>query len=112
MLARVIELSVRNRLLVGILVVLTVFAGLVAIQRTPLDAIPDLSDVQVIIQTDFTGQAPQIVEDQVTYPISTEMSKASPPNSDFSFSSTTSPLPNSLRMVTYSWPASVADACA
>jgi Cu(I)/Ag(I) efflux system membrane protein CusA/SilA len=75
MLSRVIELCVRNRVLVGVLVVLTVFAGVVAVQRTPLDAIPDLSDVQVIIQTDFTGQAPQIVEDQVTYPISTEMLK-------------------------------------
>ncbi|NIR61403.1 MAG: efflux RND transporter permease subunit, partial [Gammaproteobacteria bacterium] len=44
-------------------------------KRTPLEALPDLSDVQVIIQTDYEGQAPQIVEDQVTYPIATEMLK-------------------------------------
>ena len=75
MLARIIEASVHRRVLVGILAVFVAFAGILAVQRTPLEALPDLSDVQVIIQTDFTGQAPQIVEDQVTYPITTEMLK-------------------------------------
>jgi Cu(I)/Ag(I) efflux system membrane protein CusA/SilA len=75
MLARVIEWSVRNRVLIGLLTAFVAFAGMLALRSTPLEAIPDLSDVQVIVQTDFTGQAPQIVEDQVTYPITTEMLK-------------------------------------
>jgi Cu(I)/Ag(I) efflux system membrane protein CusA/SilA len=75
MLERIIEASVRNRVLVAILAVAVAAAGVLAVQSTPLEAIPDLSDVQVIIQTDFNGQAPQIVEDQVTYLITTEMLK-------------------------------------
>ena len=75
MLNRVIEWSVANRIIVLILAGFLVAAGLVALRRTPLEALPDLSDVQVIIQTDFEGQAPQIVEDQVTYPIASEMLK-------------------------------------
>ena len=52
-----------------------VLGGIVAIRRTPLEALPDLSDVQVIVQAEFTEQAPRIVEDQVTYPIAAEMLK-------------------------------------
>ena len=48
-------------------------AGIVAVLKTPVDALPDLSDVQVIIKTDYSGQAPEIVENEVTYPISTTM---------------------------------------
>ena len=75
MISRVIEWSVHNRLLVLLASVAIVGAGLWALRTTPLDAIPDLSDVQVIVQTDFREQAPQIVEDQVTYPIASEMLK-------------------------------------
>lgn len=75
MINRVIEWSVHNRFLVLLASVAIVGAGLWALRTTPLDAIPDLSDVQVIIQTDFREQAPQIVEDQVTYPIASEMLK-------------------------------------
>ena len=75
MISRVIEWSVHNRFLVLLASVSIVGAGLWALRTTPLDAIPDLSDVQVIVQTDFREQAPQIVEDQVTYPIASEMLK-------------------------------------
>src|SRR5205807_7578658 len=65
--------SIHNRLLV-LLATVTVSAwGVWAVFRTPLDAIPDLSDVQVIIRTSYPGQAPQIVENQVTYPLATTM---------------------------------------
>ena len=73
MIARIIRWSLHNRLLVLLLTAIVVAWGLVAMQRTPLDAIPDLSDVQVIIKTSFPGQAPQVVEDQVTYPLTTAM---------------------------------------
>jgi Cu(I)/Ag(I) efflux system membrane protein CusA/SilA len=73
MIARLIRGSIANRLLV-VLATLTISAwGLWAMLRTPLDAIPDLSDVQVIIRTTYPGQAPQIVENQVTYPLATTM---------------------------------------
>lgn len=75
MLKRIIEWSVDNKLIVLVFTAFLVAAGIVAMKRTPLEALPDLSDVQVIVQTDFDGQAPQIVEDQVTYPIATEMLK-------------------------------------
>ena len=75
MIPAVIAWSLRNRFLVLLGTVAIVGAGLWAIDTTPLDAIPDLSDVQVIVQTDVSEQAPQIVEDQVTYPIATEMLK-------------------------------------
>ena len=75
MIGRVIAWSVRNRVLVLLGTVAIVGAGLWSVRTTPLDAIPDLSDVQVIVQTDFAEQAPQIVEDQVTYPIASEMLK-------------------------------------
>ncbi|HEV8260374.1 MAG TPA: efflux RND transporter permease subunit [Burkholderiales bacterium] len=73
MIAKLIRWSIANRLLV-LLATLTVSVwGLWAMSRTPLDAIPDLSDVQVIIRTTYPGQAPQIVENQVTYPLATTM---------------------------------------
>lgn len=73
MLERIIHWSVHNRLLVLILTGLLFVWGLVSLRQTPLDAIPDLSDVQVIIKTSFPGQSPRVVEDQVTYPIATTM---------------------------------------
>jgi Cu(I)/Ag(I) efflux system membrane protein CusA/SilA len=72
---RVIAWSIRNRFLVLLATAAVIGAGVWAMLTTPLDAIPDLSDVQVIVQTTFAEQAPQIVEDQVTYPIATEMLK-------------------------------------
>ncbi len=73
MLERIIEWSVNNRFLVILTVLFLIFAGTIAMLNIPLDAIPDLSDVQVIIYTEFPGQAPQVVEDQVTYPLTTAM---------------------------------------
>ncbi len=70
---KLIVWSVRNRFLVLIATVLITGWGLVSLKQTPLDAIPDLSDVQVIIRTSFPGQSPRVVEDQVTYPITTTM---------------------------------------
>ncbi len=73
MIAKLIELSVRNRLMVLLLTAMLVIAGVWATFHLSLDAIPDVSDVQVIVTTDFAGQAPQVVEDQVTYPLTTAM---------------------------------------
>ena len=73
MIGRIIDFSLQNRVLILILSVLLAAAGWRAVQQTPLDAIPDLSDVQVIIKTSYPGQAPQVVEDQVTYPIASVM---------------------------------------
>jgi len=73
MIAAVIRWSIVNRFLVLLATVGVTAWGLWAVQRTPLDALPDLSDVQVIIRTPFPGQAPRIVEDQVTYPLTTTM---------------------------------------
>ncbi|HET9332074.1 MAG TPA: CusA/CzcA family heavy metal efflux RND transporter [Gemmatimonadota bacterium] len=75
MLRRVIEWSVANRWIVLVFAAAVVAAGIVAMRGARLEALPDLSDVQVIVQTDYRGQAPMIVEDQVTYPIATEMLK-------------------------------------
>ena len=75
MLERVIAWSVANRLIVILFTLAAVAGGVWAIRATPLEALPDLSDVQVIVQTDFNEQAPRIVEDQVTYPIAAEMLK-------------------------------------
>ena len=75
MINQIIEWSLRNRFLVLLATAAIIVAGVLSILRTPVDAIPDLSDVQVIIQTDFKEQAPQIVEDQVTFPIASEMLK-------------------------------------
>lgn len=73
MLGRVIDWSARNIFLVLIATLFLIGGGVYAVKETPLDALPDLSDVQVIVYTDFPGQAPQVVEDQVTYPLTTSM---------------------------------------
>ncbi len=73
MIARVIRFSLENRFLILMLALLIGVGGYYAVARTPLDAIPDLSDVQVIVFTEYPGQAPRIVEDQVTYPLTTKM---------------------------------------
>ena len=73
MIAAIIRWSLHNRVLVLIATVALVLSGLYSVKQTPVDAIPDLSDVQVIIKTSYPGQAPQVVEDQVTYPLTTAM---------------------------------------
>jgi Cu(I)/Ag(I) efflux system membrane protein CusA/SilA len=73
MLEKIIEWSVNNRFLIIIAIFGIILAGLVSIQTTPVDAIPDLSDVQVIIFAEFPGQSPNVVEDQITYPLTTAM---------------------------------------
>jgi Cu(I)/Ag(I) efflux system membrane protein CusA/SilA len=73
MIEKIIALSVRNKMLVIIMTGAVVAGGVWAVLNIPLDAIPDLSDVQVIIFTSYPGQAPQVVEDQVTYPLTTKM---------------------------------------
>ena len=73
MIARLIRWSASNLMLILIATVLATGAGLYAVTKVPLDAIPDLSDTQVIIYTEYTGQAPQVIEDQVTYPLTTAM---------------------------------------
>ncbi len=73
MLTRIIEWSVRNVFLVLLATLLVIGAGFYAVKNTALDALPDLSDVQVIVYTPYAGQAPQVVEDQVTYPLTTAM---------------------------------------
>ena len=75
MLKRVIDWSVSNLLIVLLLTVAAIGGGIWAVTHTPLEALPDLSDVQVIVQADYNEQAPRIVEDQVTYPIAAEMLK-------------------------------------
>ncbi|NOY61706.1 MAG: efflux RND transporter permease subunit [Gammaproteobacteria bacterium] len=73
MVTSIIDASLRNRFLILIATIIIVAAGLWSMKNTPLDAIPDLSDVQVIVFTEYPGQAPQVVEDQVTYPLTTAM---------------------------------------
>src|SRR2546423_9619987 len=73
MIARLIGWSAHNLVLVLIGTAFAVAAGLYALRTVPLDALPDLSDVQVIVYTEYPGQAPQVVEDQVTYPLTTAM---------------------------------------
>ena len=73
MLAKIIEWSGRNPFLVLLATLFVVIGGVIAVMKTPLDALPDLSDVQVIVYTEYPGQAPQVVEDQVTYPLTTAM---------------------------------------
>lgn len=73
MIANIISWSIRNRFLVLLLTLMLLGWGVYAVKVTPLDAIPDLSDVQVIIRTPYPGQAPRVVEDQVTYPLTTAM---------------------------------------
>jgi len=73
MIERIIAASLKDKFIVLIATLVLVVAGLWALKTTPLDAIPDLSDVQVIVFTEYPGQAPQVVEDQVTYPLTTAM---------------------------------------
>lgn len=73
MLKKIIALSLKNRFLVILGTLFVIAWGTYSMLKTPLDAIPDLSDVQVIIFTKYPGQAPQIVEDQITYPLTTAM---------------------------------------
>lgn len=73
MIARLIAWSLANRVLMLVLTLLLVAWGVYAVRHIPLDAIPDLSDVQVIVKTTYPGQAPQVVEDQVTYPLATAL---------------------------------------
>ena len=73
MIENIIEWSVKNKFIVILATVMIIVGGLFAMQNIPLDAIPDLSDAQVIIYTDYPGQAPQVVEDQITYPLTTAM---------------------------------------
>ena len=73
MITRLIHWSIGNRFLVLLATVMLTAWGVVSMLRTPLDALPDLSDTQVIIRTSWPGQAPQIVENQVTYPLTTTM---------------------------------------
>ncbi len=75
MLKRIIDWSVANKLIVVLFTIVVVIGGVFALRRTPLEALPDLSDVQVIVQANYSEQAPRIVEDQVTYPIAAEMLK-------------------------------------
>src|SRR5215468_7843199 len=73
MIARTIEWCARNRFLVFTAVAMLILGGVWSMKRVPLDALPDISDVQVIVHTSWMGQPPDIIEDQVTYPIVTTM---------------------------------------
>ena len=73
MLSNIIDWSGRNRFLVLLATAFITLWGIFAVLRMPIDALPDLSDVQVIVYTEYPGQAPQVVEDQVTYPLTTAM---------------------------------------
>jgi Cu(I)/Ag(I) efflux system membrane protein CusA/SilA len=73
MIEKLIDWSVHNRILVLLLTAMLVATGWYSLQRTPVDAIPDLSDVQVIVKTSYPGQAPQVVQEQVTYPLSSAL---------------------------------------
>ncbi|HSH69185.1 MAG TPA: efflux RND transporter permease subunit [Deferrisomatales bacterium] len=73
MIEKVIEWSINNKFLVILATVFVILGGALALKQMPVDAIPDLSDVQVIVYTEYPGQAPQLVEDQVTYPLTTAM---------------------------------------
>ncbi len=73
MIASIIRSSIKNRVIVLLAALMLALGGIWALKETPVDAIPDLSDVQVIIKTSYNGQAPQVIEDQVTYPIATAM---------------------------------------
>src|SRR5215472_17165697 len=69
---RIIDRSARNKFLVFIFTIFAVAAGLYGLTHTPLDAIPDVGDVQVIVYTEWEGRSPDLVEDQITYPISSK----------------------------------------
>ena len=73
MIERVIRSCIENRILVLLAALMLAVVGVFAILKTPVDALPDLSDVQVVVKTDYAGQSPEIVENEVTYPVSTTM---------------------------------------
>ncbi len=73
MLEKLIDWSIKNKFMVVLMTFFVIVGGLYSMFKTPIDAIPDLSDVQVIIFTEYPGQAPQVIEDQVTYPLTTQM---------------------------------------
>ncbi|WP_370661001.1 efflux RND transporter permease subunit [Psychrosphaera algicola] len=73
MIEAIIRWSIQNRFFVILATIIIVGAGLYSVKNTPVDALPDLSDVQVIIKTNYPGKAPQVVQDQVTYPLTTAM---------------------------------------
>ena len=73
MIARIIESSIANRMFIVLASIAIALAGFWAVRTTPVDALPDLSDVQVVIRSNYPGQAPRLVEDQVTYPLATTM---------------------------------------
>ncbi len=73
MITRIIDWSINNRVMVLLLTAMLVVSGWYALQRTPVDAIPDLSDVQVIVKTTYPGQSPQVVQEQVTYPLTSAL---------------------------------------
>jgi len=73
MIARIIDASIANRLFIVLAAIAITLAGFWAVRTTPVDALPDLSDVQVVVRSNYAGQAPRIVEDQVTYPLATTM---------------------------------------
>src|SRR5690242_11065371 len=73
MIARIIALSIKNKFLVLVLTAVLVIAGAWAALHSSLDAVPDLSDVQVIVVTNYSGQAPEVVDQQVTYPLATAL---------------------------------------
>src|SRR6201993_1294624 len=73
MLSRIIEVCAQNRFLVLAATLLLTFAGIWSLQHMPVDALPDISDVQVIVHTAWAGQPPDVIEDQVTYPIVTTL---------------------------------------
>src|SRR6185436_6613067 len=73
MIERIIEFSIRNRFLVLILAAALTVAGIYAVLNTPVDAIPDLSENQVIVFTDWMGRSPREIEDQITYPLSRKL---------------------------------------
>ncbi|MCK4866135.1 MAG: efflux RND transporter permease subunit, partial [Gammaproteobacteria bacterium] len=68
MIEKIIDWSLTNRFMVLLLTAVLLVGGIFSLKNTPLDAIPDLSDVQVIIKTTYPGQSPRVVEDQITYP--------------------------------------------
>ena len=95
MIAAIIRWSVGNRFFVILATMILVGLGLYSVKNTPVDALPDLSDVQVIIKTSYPGQAPQVVEDQVTYPLTTAMLCSSRKKS-VRASATLGPMPSML----------------
>ena len=66
----IIKKSIESKFMIVIIMILSVFFGVKELTKTPLDALPDLSDVQVVVKTNYPGQAPNLVEDQITYPLS------------------------------------------